>query len=93
VTNLYKPTPNAPTQERFSIFAQRKLNGPDDPVNVVHDLVVPKADDFVPQLLQMPGTLHVVTFLLQMLAPVEFDYQFLLDGAKIDDACTEPAEV
>jgi hypothetical protein len=33
----------------FLLIAQGKFNRPNDPVDIIHDLVIPKADDFISQ--------------------------------------------
>lgn len=68
---------------------QRELNGFDNAVDVVHDLVIPKADDLIAQGFKVFCALCVVFDLLQMLTAIQFDDEFLFDADKIGDVVAD----
>ena len=84
-------TANRATPSAFGIYLclsftfQRKLNCLDDAVDVVHDLVVPKSDDFIAQRFKIFCALCVVFDLFQMLTSIQFDDEFLFDADEIGD--------
>lgn len=64
-------------------------DGKDNAVNLLHHVIVPKADDFVAKRVQVFGPLFVVFFLFQMLRAVQFDDEFLFDTNKIRDEVSD----
>ena len=54
-------------------------------INIVCHIVIPKADYFVTEQVQVFGSLFVVLFLLQVLTAIQFDDEFLFDANKVGD--------
>ena len=64
---------------------QRHLDCSNDSVDVVHHLMIPKADDSVAQGSKIFSSFGIIRFLFQVLAAVQLDDEFLLDAAEIGD--------
>ncbi len=69
----------------LSFVLQRKVYGFDNTVDVVHDLVVPKANYLITQRFEVFCSFIIIIFLLQMLTSIQFDDEFTLDADKIRD--------
>lgn len=54
-------------------------------IDFVHNLVIPKADDFVALRFEIFCTFCVVFLLIEVLAAIEFDDEFCFWGAEIGD--------
>ena len=64
---------------------QRKLDDFDNAVDIIHDLVVPKADNFVSQCFKIFCAFCVVFDLFQVLTAIQFEDEFLFDADKVRD--------
>lgn len=64
---------------------QRHLDCSNDPVDIVHHLMIPETDDPVTQRSKIFSSFGVIRFLLQVLAAVQFDDEFPLNAAEIGD--------
>ena len=60
-------------------------NGKYNAVNIVHHIVIPKADYFVTQRFQIFCSFFIILFLFQMLTPIQFDNQSDLGSTEIGD--------
>ena len=73
----------------FSIFTDfilhRMNNGEYNAINIIRHFIVPKADDFVAQRVQVFRSLFIILFLFQMLTSIQFDDEFLFDADEIGD--------
>lgn len=55
----------------FTAVLQRIHNGKYNAFDIIHYIVIPKANYLVALRFKIPGSLHIVFFLLQMLRPKE----------------------
>ncbi len=55
------------------------------PFDIVHHLVIPKADHLITLLFQIICSFFVILILLDMLTPIQFNNQFCFGCAKIRD--------
>ena len=71
----------------FSIFIDfifhHVNNGEYNAINIIHHTIIPKADDFVAERVQVFCSFFIVFFLLQVLTAIQFDDEFLFDADKI----------
>ena len=84
----------------FSIFTgfifQRMKYGEYNAINFIRHIIVPKADDFVAEQVQVFCSFFIVFLLLQMLTSIQFDNEFLFDADKIGNVitnCVLPSKV
>ena len=77
--DFYKPF----AKLRFSHIFQRTLNFTNDIVNVFQDIIVPKAQDFVPMRFKKFCALGIVFILFQVLAVIQFDDEFTAWSAEV----------
>ena len=54
-------------------------------IDIIRHFVVPKADDFIVERVQVFCSFFVVLFLFQMLTSIEVDDEFLFDADKVGD--------
>jgi len=81
---------NCAVPSAFGILTfQRKLNRPDNAVDVVHDLVVPKADYFIAKCFKIFCAFCVVFDLFQVLTAIQFEDEILFDAHEIWDEVTD----
>ena len=55
---------------------QRKDNGANHAFNIIHHLIIPKADNFIALLFQIFCSFCVILFLFQVLTSIQFYDQF-----------------
>jgi hypothetical protein len=77
------------SQNRSMILGEVVHNRLNHAFNIIHHLIVPKANDFVALRFQIFCSLVVVFLLFQMLTPIQFDNQFCFGGAKIGDVLSD----
>ena len=75
-------------KSRWKLFCtglifHRVDNGEYNAINIIRHIIVPKADDFVAERVQVFCSFFVVFFLFQMLTSIQFDDEFLFDAGKI----------
>lgn len=62
---------------------QSQLNRADDPIDIIHHSIIPKANYSVALGFEIFGSFAIVFFLLQALTAIQFNNEFLLDTAEI----------
>ena len=58
------------------MFLQRINNGKYNAFNIIHYIVIPKANHLVTLRFKILGSFRIVFFLLQMLTAIQFDDEF-----------------
>ena len=61
------------------LFSYRIVDGKYNGLDIVHHIVIPKANDFITLGIQKCGSFSVTILLLKMLTPIQFDNKFILD--------------
>ena len=54
-------------------------------INIIRHFVVPKADDFVAERVQVFCSFLIILFLFQMLTSIQFDDKFLFNADEVGD--------
>lgn len=68
----------------YNLFFQGLNNNKYHTFDVLHHLMIPKPENAIAACLQIPGPFGIVLFLLQMLAAVQFEDEFLARRAEIN---------
>ena len=68
-----------------SELACLQVDRAEDAVDILEDIIIPETQDPVTLFRQVGGALRVIIGLVQVLASIKLDDQFLARGAEIDD--------
>lgn len=72
-----------------SLNLQSKFNRAKYSIEIIHHIVIPKADYLISLRFQISSALNIVFCLLKMLAAIEFNHQFLFDRDKVNDVVAD----